>query len=110
MVSKLAVWFTCFLLDNTFITLSQRNILITRILSLLNALPLKETISQGDNGELVIHGKVVDVDKVIQLNTLANTALDNQVEVLIEEQIAYEAFTGAVHRCITPEDMYFYRA
>lgn len=75
----------------------------------LEMVPLDE-IFKEDNGDILVGGKVVDVDKAFQLREQANVALDNSTLNLITEQVAYEAFVGGVHKCVTPEDLYFYRA
>lgn len=98
------------LLGKSSLTLAQRNKLETEILDTLEALPLKEVFSITENGEMTVRGKVIEYDKAIRLREYANSALDNQLLNLIREQVAYEAIAGGIHKCITPEDLYFYRA
>lgn len=97
MFENAIVKLVCFLLKRN-LTLENRNKLSASVLDSLGALPLHNMFEINEEGELLVGGKVVSVDKAIQLKEYANSALDNQVLNLIREQVAYEAVVHGVHK------------
>lgn len=91
-------------------TLEQRLEISTHIVDALGALPLKDMFLINANGELEISGKVVDIEKALQLREHANSALDNKMLITIREQVGYEAFVNGIHKGVSQEQLYFYRA
>jgi hypothetical protein len=110
MLNKLAIKLVYFLFKNREFTIEQKNKLSVLILNSLNALPLKESIEQNENGELVIRGDVVDVEKARKLTSSAISALENQSLRIIREQVAYEAIVNGVHKFNGDSGQLFMRA
>lgn len=92
------------------LSLAERNLFTELVLDRLDALPLHDIITVGDEGELLINGSVVDLEKARDLHVLANAALDNKAEKLIDEQVMWAAMVNGLHKGDTPEKLYFYRA
>jgi len=109
MLKKIAVKFACFLLSKN-LSFELKNKLVTAVLDSLDALPLKETITINENGETEIEGKVIDIEKAIQIREYANSALDNPVEKIIKEPVAYEAIVNGVHKTTGDAGQLFMRA
>lgn len=110
LLNKAGISLVRFLLNAKTLSLTDRNELITCVLDKLNALPLRDIIRQTEQGTLEIDGKELDVDKLIQLKEYANTALDNPAAKYVKEHVAYVAVVGSVHKAVTPEQLYFFRA
>jgi hypothetical protein len=110
MFKNFLIKIVCFLLKKSNLSLEQKNILSTSILDVLNALPLKESLALNEQGELELNGKVVDADKAIQLKESANVALGNLANILIAEQVNYEAIVNGVHRFNGDSGQLFMRA
>ena len=89
---------------------AERNAIVIHILGSLNAVPLSAIIETDAQGQLLIEGKPVDVERGVVLMRHAQMARSNKALNLIRTQVQYEAFLGAGHTARTPEDLLFYRA
>lgn len=92
------------------LTLDQRNEIVIHILDSLSALPISSIISVNDEGEILINGSSLDIEKMRLLRESARVALDNPAMKLINHEVQYAAIVGGIHKAMTNEDLYFYRA
>jgi hypothetical protein len=109
MLRKLAVRLTNYLLARADLSVEQRNSLIVHIMDATKALPLNDMIAYSDEGELLINGRTVSVEKGMQLRESAKAALENQALNIITTQVAWLAVTLGVHKLQGVNDQYFMR-
>lgn len=109
MVENFAVWLLGRLLKRN-LSIQTRNKIVIHILQGLHSIPLTAIISVNEEGEMIISGSSVDIEKGRQLQAHARAALQNKALNLIGEQVVYEAFIGAANKAIIPDDLLFYRA
>lgn len=107
---KFSVWLVGFLLKRGNLSLKDRNKLISYILEDLHALPISSIISVSDGGELLLNGRSLDLEKAKQLRESARLALDNVSFKVVNQEVLFMAVVGGLHKALSPEDLYFYRA
>lgn len=107
---RFASKFACFLLERADLSLEDRNLLTSKILDKLEALPIRDILTIGDSGEILISGRPLDFEKARQLRESARAALTNSALLLLQNQILYLAVQRGLHQGDTPEKLYFYRA
>lgn len=93
MIRKLAVKLTVFLLQQVDLSIEDRSLLITLLLKNLGALPIRDIITSGPDGSLVISGQPVDLELAKKLRESARAALENSAYKLVHDQARYEAIT-----------------
>ncbi len=98
MLEKWAVQFSCFLLEKADLSVVSRNKLSAKIVESLDALPLKEIFKFDEEGNFLVSGKVIGIDEAKILHEHAKLALINKAEILIKDQIAYEAVVNGIHK------------
>lgn len=91
------------------LSIEDRNRLVINILDKLEALPLGAILTVS-NGEILINGKEVDIDKLRVLREYAQSALSNQASNLVDEQVMWLAVTEGLAKGLPPESLLFYRA
>lgn len=107
MWEKLALW----ALSKATLSIEGRNALVVHILDKTQALPLSDIIYTDSEGNLIVDGRPVDLDKMRQLKATAQAALDNPALKLIRQQVMHEAVVvGLMSKARTDLDMYFSRA
>ncbi len=109
MLNNLGIRLVKFLLGRD-LTLNQRNSLIVHILDDLGALPIHGIISTSDDGEILINGRSLDIEKAKQLRESARIVLDSVAFKVVNQEVSYSAVVGGVHKAVLSEDMYFYRS
>lgn len=110
MWNRFVVWITNYSLSRSKLSLKQRNEIVIHILDNLRGLVISGIITINDEGEVLLNGRSLDLDKLRQLRESAINALDNQAIKIINQEILYAAVVGGLHKATTPEDLYFYRA
>ena len=88
------------------LTLEDRTALTTVLLDKLQALPLQSTIIVTPNG-LIINGKELDVDQVINFRESCVALKENYARKVITEQVKYLAINIGVHNGLTNEQILF---
>lgn len=110
MWNRFVVWLTNFSLAKSNLTLEQRNRIISQIMSNLQALPIHGIISTNEDGEILIGGRSLEIDKLRQIREAAIVALDNKALSIVDQEVLYAAVVGGLHKATKPEDLYFFRA
>lgn len=110
MWNRFVVWLTNYSLSRSDLTLKQRNEIIIHILDNLQGLPISGIIKVNDEGEVLLNGRSLDLDKVRQLRESAMLALDNQAIKIVNQEVLYAAIVGGLHKATSDNDLYFYRA
>jgi hypothetical protein len=108
-MSSFVVWLVGYALKLNLST-EHRNKIVIHLLTALHAVPLSAIIDTNEQGEMLISGNTINIEKGIQLRGQAQAALKNQALNLIREQVKYETYVGAATKTATPEDLCFYRA
>ena len=109
MLNKLGIKLIRWLVGRN-LTLEQRNEIVVHILDNLQALPVSGIITVNDDGQLLINNRSLDIEKIKQLRESARAAQDNVALKVVNHEVLYTAVVGGIHKSMTPEDMYFYRA
>lgn len=109
MINGIVVWLVGLALKRDLPS-KERNKIIVHILNALHAVPLSAIIDVNEQGEMLVSGKTITVEKGIQLRGQAHAALNNQALNLIREQVKYETYVGAATKTADPNDLGFYRA
>lgn len=103
--TKFAIW----LLKRSDITLSDRHLLTNSVLDKLAALPLRDIIVINESS-LIVNGKVLSREEVMQLRESAKAALGSRALGLIRDQVLYKAYTFGVNTSINFDQVYFAKA
>ncbi len=98
------------ILLNKSLTYTQRNELSNIILDNLDALPIRGIINVNDEGEILINGRSLDLEKAIQIREASRVALENKALQIVTEQVIYTAIVNGINKAITPEQMTFNKA
>lgn len=98
------------LLKRADISPEDRLILTNAILDTLGALPLRDIITNDENGQILLNNEPLNLEKARQLHEYALSALENRALTLIREQAAFTAITIGVHKAERTEQMIFGRA
>jgi len=98
------------LIKSSELTLTQRNLFTNLILDKLDAFPLHDIIKNSDEGEILINGQPLDVEKATVLKESASAALNNKALALVREQVTWTSISGSLHNGDSPEKISFYRA
>lgn len=106
---KLGIWLLERLLKGN-LTLEDRNKIVVHILDLIQAIPLRDTIYLDNDGNLVVNGRSLSMEEMMQLRESAGAALENQALTLIRQQVMYEATGVSVFKGKNDLDLYFSRA
>ncbi len=109
MLNKLSIRLVKWLLGRD-LDLDQRNVLVVHILDNLGALPIHGIISTSDEGEILLNGSSLDIEKLLLLRESARTALDNPALKIVNHEVEYIAVVNGVHKAQTPYDLIFYKA
>lgn len=109
MLNKVALKLVKFLL-NKELSYEQRNFLTNIILDNLDALPIRGIIETNDDGDIVINGSSLDLEKTIQICDAARIAQSSPILKLIRDQVTYTAIVNGINKAVTPENMNFYKA
>lgn len=110
MWNRFTVWITNYSLSKSDLSLKQRNEIIIHILDNLQSLPIHGIITRNEDGEVLLSGKSLDFDKLRQLKESAIIALDNQAFKVVSQEVLYASVVGGLHKAISDNDLYFYRA
>ncbi len=110
MLNKFTTWLVNYCLSKNSLSLEERNSIVIHILENLHALPINGIISTNDEGEILLNGRSLSIEQIRQLRESARLALDNAALKVINEQVLYASVVGGLHKAISPEDLYFYRA
>lgn len=95
---------------NNHLSVEQMNELSIHIMDIVQATPIHDIIYTNDDGQLIVNGKPVEMEKMVQLREHARIALDNKALELIRKQVAFTAIANGIHKAETPEQMIFNRA
>lgn len=106
---KYLVKFVVWLLKKD-LSLKNRSILLSAVLSATGTLPIYNIITTNEQGTLFINGNQVDMEKAIQLRESARGALNNQARRLVKEQVRYLAVTQGIHNANSFEQLFFSKA
>lgn len=109
MLNRLGVKLAKYLLESGNLSMEDSAILTGTVLSKLGALPFKDVFDVDDQGNLVIDGKQVDLEKAKYLRDSAISALNNQALSLICERVAFLAVSQGIHKAETIPQMYWGR-
>ena len=106
---RLVVKLALGVLRRSDLTIAERTACIGAVLGKLEALPIKDIITNSADG-ILINGQLPDIEKLRILRESAKSALDNQALNFIGEQVVWIAIQRGIHNADTPEKLYFYRA
>lgn len=109
MWNKLAVWLTSYSLTRSDLSLEQRNKIVNHIMASLHALPINGIITTNENGEMLISGRLLNIERAKQLKESARAVLDNQAFKVVNQEVLYVSVVGGLHKSTRPEDLYFYK-
>lgn len=98
------------ILLNKSLDITQRNQLSNIILDNLDALPIRGIINIDDEGQILINGRSLDLEKAMQLREASRVALENKALQIVNEQVTYTAVVNGINKAITPEQMNFNKA
>ena len=106
---RLVVKWALGVIQRSDLTIAERTACIGSVLDKLEALPLRDIITNSEEG-ILINGRPLDIEKLRVLRDAAKVALDNQALNFIGEQVVWIAIQRGIHNADTPEKLYFYRA
>jgi len=109
MLNKLYI-FLVEILGKRNLSLEQMNTLSRNIMDNLENLPLNDIIYTNEEGNLIVNGQIIDLEKMKQLREHARAALDNKALDLIKAQVAFTAIANGIHKAETPQALLFNRA
>lgn len=109
MFNRFAIRLVKFLMSRD-LTVEERNSLVINILDNLDVLPIHGIIDYNSEGELLLSGRSLDIEKVTQLREASRTALNNVALKLVSDEVLFTAITQGVHKVENPLQMLFYRA
>jgi hypothetical protein len=110
MLSKIATKLAMFVLNYTDLSDKDRSVLTARILDKLGALPIRDIIQVNAEGQLLINGRIVDMETARALQDSAQGLLENTAFKLINEQTIFASVNTAVHKAETEKQVLFGRA
>lgn len=110
MWNRIAVWLIRRSLAKADLTLKQRNEIVVHILGSLRAISLHGIITTNTEGEILIEGRSLNVEKVVQLREAARIALENKALKIVHQEVLYAAVVGGLHKGKSDLDLLFYRA
>lgn len=88
----------------------QRTKLIAAVLESNNAVPLNKIIELTPDGIMLVNGKPVEYEHMINIRDGARAMLNNPARIVVRDEVAAIAGTRGVVEGDTPEKLYFYRA
>lgn len=91
------------------LTLEDRTALLTAILDKLQVLPLDEVLSLNA-GQVSINGKPLEIEQFIAFKDSAIALRDNYAFKVINGQVRYMAVNLGVHKAVTLDQMFFFKA
>lgn len=97
-------------LNKTDLSMIDKSLLISAILTKLAAIPLRDIIYADDKGNLFVSDVKIEAGEAQTLRESAVRVLDSKAFKLIREQVVYKAFAEAAHRAPHPEDLVFFKA
>lgn len=107
MFSKLVTKFAVYLLNKATLSKENHALLSTCVLDKLVALPFRDIIVYNEEGNLLVNGNPLDLEKMRLLRESARAALSNQALKIIRDQVAYEAIKIGVHQAQIVDQMVF---
>lgn len=109
MWNRFVVWIASYALKRSDLSLEQRNKLTIHIMGSVGALPLTDIIYVSEEG-LLVNGRSLAPEQLMQLRESAIAALNNQALTLIRQQATFEAITLGVHKVQSEKELLFARA
>lgn len=109
MLNNLGIKLVKYLLKKD-LSIEERNKIVIHLMDIVQALPLNDIINVNSDGEILINGSSLDLDKARQLREHARVALDNKALRLIREQVSFQAIALGVHQVESERQMLFARA
>ena len=91
------------------LSMEDRTAIVTVLLDKLQALPLQNSIVVG-NGSIIINGKELDTEQMINFTESCNALKDNYARKIIHEQIRYLAINLGIHNCLSLDTLMFAKA
>lgn len=88
----------------------NRLLLMNVILTALDAVPLRAAISVDENRRIVIRGRVVPLESLMQLRDSAESVLNSQARNVIHEQVRFMAIEKGYLQTANPTEQLFYKA
>lgn len=110
MFTKLVIKLTLFALKRADLSLEDRNLLTGLLLERLGALPLRDTITNNEEGKLLVNGRSLDLEGAIRLRASARAVLGSPAYKIVYEQVAYEAVNLGTSKAESAKEMIFARA
>lgn len=110
MWNRFVVWLTNYSLSKSDLSLEQRNNIIKHILGSLQTLPISGIITTNTDGEILISGRSLDIEKAVELREAAKVVLSNKAFKLVNREVLYVAVVGGLHKSKSDIDLYFYKA
>lgn len=101
---------TTVLLRKRNLSVKEKNSLIVHIMDNLQSLPISSIISTNEEGETLLNGRSLDLEKAQQLRESARQALDNVALKVVNHEVLYTAVTMGVHKVQEPVELLFARA
>ena len=103
LATKLAVW----LVKRSELSLKDWTTLITQLLINLVAIQSRDIIDTNAEGQLVVNGRLLDIEGAKQLRESAHAILSSSAWKFVREQVEFNAVVAGVHKGDTPEKVYF---
>ena len=104
-MKKIGIWLVTRLLRGN-LSIQERNELLVHILDLNQAVPLHDTIYLDNDGILIVNGRSLSLEQMMQLRESAKAALDNTALSLIRQQVMYEAVGISLFKGKSDLDLY----
>lgn len=106
LLSKVIIWS----LGTTRLDNEHKARITSKLLDNLGAIPLSDVIKISDTGQLVVDGKILDVEHAILLRESAETMQHSFANRLIQQQLTYEAIKMGVHQGLNTDMIIFSKA
>jgi len=105
LLTKIIIW----ALKTSKIKGEDKALVITALLSNIDALPIRDAITFDDEGTILIRGKKLDIEQIQLLKQGASLIKDNYTRKVIEEQMLSEANLIAL-KGVNTEQLIFAKA
>lgn len=88
----------------------DRLLILNNLIDQTGFFPISDILKQAPDGRLIIKGKTLGVDEIVQLQTSADALKDNLARKIISDQMRFEAVKLGVHQSTNTEMLVFAKA
>lgn len=103
LLSKIIVWF----ITRQSFTTKDKSFVLNTFMKEAQMLPIHNVIGVNENGQVVISGNVLDIDKSILFKEGCIALQNSNVRKVIHDQLLYEAISMHIHRSNSDEQVLF---